>query len=464
MPIHIVIISYNNHLYVENTITQLININPSYRKDIIVFDNNSNNEDTKQYLSNLSNRQIKLHQSTSNYGPRINSHPNKEFYNNLSDQFVLTDPDLEFNKNIPSNFIEVLSKLSLEYNAWKIGFALKITDFDKMFQCKYFNNATIYEWEKQFWSKRIENDNFELYNADIDTTFCMVNKKGNENVKIRVAGNFTAKHHPWYPKDPILNLYEKYQNHSKQTDISTTSKIVMEYINKNYLKIMKNDQVIFIENDIDDPNLSFWKNIYLNWEKETFSVFDKYLDKNKIFIDIGGWIGTTCIYGARLSKRVITVEADRIITKYLDRNCKNNARNIECVNRAIYHTNGIKVCFDKNKFLPNSKLGDSTSQIINETDTEDINTIDTINIKTLIKEYDVDPKEISLIKVDIEGGEEDILEDLYLLSKTHGIFLYVSFHYSWWKDKNIDRFDFLSKEHISIVKQNPFTSLLLNWK
>nr|QBK89656.1 MAG: methyltransferase domain protein [Pithovirus LCPAC001] len=186
------------------------------------------------------------------------------------------------------------------------------------------------------------------------------------------------------------------------------------------------------------------------------------MDKNKTFIDIGGWIGTTCIYASRLSKRVLTVEADTQSIKYLRKNCKNNARNIECINRAIYKTNGIDITFGKNKHLPNSKLNDSTSHIyLNKTNNG--YTIKTIDLKTLFDDYNVNLKEISLIKVDIEGGEENILEDLYKASKRYGFYVFLSFHLSWWNDKNIDRFDFLSTEQKTKIKQNPFCSLLLKW-
>ena len=44
----------------------------------------------------------------------------------------------------------------------------------------------------------------------------------------------------------------------------------------------------------------------LNWD------IIKLLDKNKNFIDIGAWVGTTCLYGSLLSNHVYTIEADPI--------------------------------------------------------------------------------------------------------------------------------------------------------
>ena len=112
----------------------------------------------------------------------------------MPEKFILTDPDLKFNKNVPTNFIEILSNLSDKYESSKIGLALDICDDEKMYQSiDYFNNKTICEWEKQFWKNKIEDSEYELYSASMDTTFCLINKKNINKKSIRVAGNFTAK-------------------------------------------------------------------------------------------------------------------------------------------------------------------------------------------------------------------------------------------------------------------------------
>ena len=51
------------------------------------------------------------------------------------------------------------------------------------------------------WQKKINDDAYELYHADVETTFALINNKyykGNNYEGIRIAGNFTAKHLPWY--------------------------------------------------------------------------------------------------------------------------------------------------------------------------------------------------------------------------------------------------------------------------
>ena len=89
-----------------------------------------------------------------------------------------------------------------------------------------------------------------------------------------------------------------------------------------------------------------------------------------------------------------------------------------------------------------------------------------LNYDTLIHKIDnnnINPSEISLIKVDIKGGEEFILNDLYYIHKKYSIPLYISFHYDWWKDKNLNRFDFLTESYKKSILNNPFISILFNF-
>jgi len=86
--------------------------------------------------------------------------------------------------------------------------------------------------------------------------------------------------------------------------------------------------------------------------------------------------------------------------------------------------------------------------------------IQTIDLSHLIQDYNINTYDISLIKVDIEGGEEFILNDLYHLYSTYHIPLYISFHYDWWNNKDLDRFTFLSQEHKNNIISYPFSSML----
>ena len=245
--IPIVIVSHNNYKYVRNTLLQLESINKEYLKNIIIMDNNSTDSDTINYLKDLSGHRI-IWKKT-NDGPWITTTINTDIYNILPDKFILTDPDLEFNRKLPPNFIEILNQLSDECKAYKIGFALDISDFDKMFQEKYCVNKTIYEWELENWNKdrKIDHPTFELYKTGIDTTFCLINKKSlNNTITVRVAGDFTAKHIPWYIENPIYNSSELFNLAKNSSNISTIKHIILD----KYSKVNKNNDWIYFE-DVD---------------------------------------------------------------------------------------------------------------------------------------------------------------------------------------------------------------------
>ena len=54
--------------------------------------------------------------------------------------------------------------------------------------CKKMSLKAFYDGEIGYWSRRIPNDEYELYNAPIDTTFCLINTHYNGDDAIRVAG------------------------------------------------------------------------------------------------------------------------------------------------------------------------------------------------------------------------------------------------------------------------------------
>ena len=150
-------------------------------------------------------------------------------------------------------------------------------------------------------------------------------------------------------------------------------------------------------------------------KNETFDVFDKFLNKDKVFIDIGGWIGTTCLYGAKKSKHVYVVDADPLAVMGLHSNSLlNKLDNISIIGKALYNVNDMDIKFGRNLFTK-AEWNTSTSQILIQEDNynnEDFTLVKTITFNSIIENYNIDPTEISLIKVDIEGGEENILNEL----------------------------------------------------
>jgi hypothetical protein len=437
--IPIVIICYNNYRYVENTLSQILRINKEYYNNIIILNNASTCADTIEYLKKLGSggSGVAIINNIGNFGPWIAADNNNHIYDILPDKFVLTDPDLKLNANIPSNFIDILATLSDKYKTTKIGLALDITDHDKFYPTtEYMANLSIYDWEKRFWKNKIDDPDYELYEADIDTTFCLINKRnlyesGSASassiagIQIRVAGDFTAKHIPWYIDNEIYNMYENYAACINTTHISTIARIVKPYVENNYLQVRKNEKLFLIKNS-DPQSLSFWRDTYSSWENEMFEVFNKYLTKDKVFIDIGKWIIPTSLYASRKSKRVFGIEYgyDSSDSDIMKDNCSNYT------------------------LIPSqlSQLSQSSHSLLE-------------TLETLLKDGS-SASAASFIRVDIQGKEEDILSDLYDIHIKYKATLFINFNYMKWNDKNIDRFQFLTLRAKDIIKAYPSCYIL----
>ena len=177
------------------------------------------------------------------------------------------------------------------------------------------------------------------------------------------------------------------------------------------------------------------------WEPETFQIFEKVKNENLVAVDIGGWIGVTGIWLSKKFKKVMVVEADKIACEVMRKNLvKNSCDNVEVIEKCIFSQNQKKVFFGKNSYSP-QPLGDSMSQYkLSSEDSNDYE-IETITISDIL---DMSTTEkIGFIKVDIEGAEEVILEELLDVCVKNKIKIFISFHIGWWKDKNVKRFESL---------------------
>jgi hypothetical protein len=129
--------------YAKYMVSQLTGLGIS---NFILCDNGSSYEPMIDYLNNTSKDHRVLYLNN-NYGPRIYSEV-KEVLDKMPEWFIVTDPDLIFNKNLPSTFIEDMVEVSAYYQFPKVGFALEI--FEKEASEKFFNKEQIHRWEARY--------------------------------------------------------------------------------------------------------------------------------------------------------------------------------------------------------------------------------------------------------------------------------------------------------------------------
>jgi hypothetical protein len=204
------IIGYNQYTYIKDMVEQL----EKYEVDIIIADNASDFKPLLDYYEKDYKHTL-LRQKT-NKGHLVFS---DEYVRKLTGEvFIVTDPDLKFNPNLPDNFIQELINISEHFDARKVGFALCI-DADNL-----RTDIPFVEWETIFWKKRFYYSlypSLEIYFAPVDTTFCLINYTKNAYRNFRVAGNFTCIHRPWHTNflDGFLpEEYENYIRNNKSTN------------------------------------------------------------------------------------------------------------------------------------------------------------------------------------------------------------------------------------------------------
>jgi FkbM family methyltransferase len=220
----------------------------------------------------------------------------------------------------------------------------------------------------------------------------------------------------------------------------------------------------------DKDTDAFVINEFSRWEKETFDVFDTVKDAHGIAIDLGAWIGTTAIWLSKNFHHVIAVDADQVSLRCLKMNlAASECNNVSVCDRPVAHTNK-NVVFGPRGYA----LNGSISYVKNESDSLTDYVVQAITFKQLIDDYvyadaRLTSHKISFIKCDIEGGEEDILEDILYFAHQNNIRVYISFHLDWWKSKKISDFEYLfsffrtdcpDPSINNYMKQNPFGSIL----
>lgn len=174
---------------------------------------------------------------------------------------------------------------------------------------------------------------------------------------------------------------------------------------------------------INPHSAAVWNLINVNsWEESTFNIMDRFLNENHNYLDIGAWVGPTVLYGAHLAKHVYAVEPDPVAFGELNTNLTLNSSissKVTLINAALSEKTGTTNLYIR------SEYGDSTPSLI-PTISDNSCTIDCITIHDLINKYNI--KELSLIKIDIEGSEYSLIPSMKEFLELEKTPLYLSLH------------------------------------
>ncbi len=221
--------------------------------------------------------------------------------------------------------------------------------------------------------------------------------------------------------------------------------ILYDFLFRNFLNVKGNIKLIELNNPyckvyvFDD---AIWTLLRENILLKLYGDFEKL---NGVIIDAGAHCGLFAIPASYYADEVVCIEASPLNVKILELNkIVNQRNNIKILPYALHRSKGIY------KFKIASV---STDNRIDEEGTE----IRTITLDEVLENYN----EISLLKIDIEGAEFDVLlntnpENLKKIKRIIG-----ELHY---KDENLkyELKNYLEKVGFSFIEKNDFINLGLN--
>jgi len=172
----------------------------------------------------------------------------------------------------------------------------------------------------------------------------------------------------------------------------------------------------------DDPeDREFWDLVTPGkWEPQTFRVFDRFLDAEHSYIDVGAWIGPTVLYGAQLAKRCYALEPDPLaFGKLLQNLALNPGLAVSVAQTCLERYSGTVRLGNR------SRLGDSVSSRLfaNADVTWESSSV---TIEDYVRQFDI--RDCSFIKMDIEGGEFELIPAMTTWLRENRPTLYLSVH------------------------------------
>jgi FkbM family methyltransferase len=178
------------------------------------------------------------------------------------------------------------------------------------------------------------------------------------------------------------------------------------------IKLQLEEELHYDKNDINSWAPFFEVFIKNSYESELVK-----FEKDDIVVDFGANIGMFALFASKKSKKIYSVEPLPETYINLQKNTQ-HLNNVTILNKAVYSKGG-NIEFNKNKVS-------GASSIFNQQDNFETVTIETITFDDFVKQYNLD--RINYLKVDIEGAEFDLFENMdenYLQNNIDKIFMEV---------------------------------------
>jgi len=200
---------------------------------IVIYDNNSTYEPMIKLLDSLSDM-YDVVRSSVNTGPRIFTE-DLQILNLMPEYFIVTDPDLIHNKDLPEKYISEMKELINSMNVAKAGFAIEIHNDEE--RERFLDADSVSAIEERYWQEKvgITSTKDTIFNAAIDTTFslnkrdaCAYHRKFGKPTwaypSIRIGGKYTCQHIGWWKKELMPQSVEEKEFYYKNQTWSHTER------------------------------------------------------------------------------------------------------------------------------------------------------------------------------------------------------------------------------------------------
>lgn len=170
----------------------------------------------------------------------------------------------------------------------------------------------------------------------------------------------------------------------------------------------------------------WWRKVQdSSWEPNTYKIFDSLVSSDCIYLDIGAWIGPTVLYAAQLAKRAYAFEPDPIAYRELEANVAAN-KDADWVSRLTIYDKAVAATSGTLKLGSRSRCGDSMSSVLFSGENANWES-EAITLEQLIEAEKLQNEKL-FIKVDIEGGEYELIPSLKRSLSRYDVDLYLSIH------------------------------------
>jgi FkbM family methyltransferase len=165
-------------------------------------------------------------------------------------------------------------------------------------------------------------------------------------------------------------------------------------------------------------------------------VISEYARPGTTIIDCGAWIGPTALWASSQGAHVLAIEPDPLARRHLNVNVRLNKADVDIFGGAISNTTGM--CHIQ---AHEAGWGSSMTRVMSE-GTE----VPCLTMPDLFDIFEIE--HCSLVKIDVEGHEAEILEYAAPFLASLEIPLLVALHEPWWS-RPVEPCWFADYSHIS---------------